>query len=82
MYYPNAENALQLHQVRLQKSLQAGQRIERLRDLAESTCDSERIKYLILKLSDLSIVKQMLASSRPISSRVCLQCEQTACYSL
>jgi hypothetical protein len=78
MFYPNLEYANQLHQARLADGLRASLSKERLRGIPEATCDSNRMKYLVLKLSDLRFVKQMLAFTRPTAPQASFTIETAA----
>ena len=82
MLYTSPQLILTHHHARVENALRAGRDAERLRQLPESTWQMERMNYLILKLSDLFLVKKMLAFTLPAIPRRVPQPGQAACSSL
>lgn len=82
MLYTSPQLILTNHHARVESALRAGRDAEHLRQLPESTWQMERMNYLILKLSDLYLVKKMLALPLPAVPRRVPQPGQAACSSL
>ncbi|KPL79210.1 hypothetical protein ADN00_05035 [Ornatilinea apprima] len=82
MLYTSPQLILTHHHARVESALRAGRDAERLRQLPESTWQMDRMNYLILKLSDLFLVKKMLAFTRPAMSMRINQPGQAACSPL
>lgn len=82
MLYTSPQLILTNHHARVESALRAGRDAERLRQLPESTWQMDRINYLVLKLSDLFLVKKMLAFTLPAIPRRVAQTGQAACSPL